>query len=56
VRLELRRRGSAQKRAASAFELFDKTNLAPTDFSEKVNYRRAVEGELEALGESAERH
>ncbi len=29
------------------FELFDKTNIGATDFSEKVNYRRALEGELE---------
>ncbi len=29
------------------FELFDKTNIGITDFTEKVNYRRALEGELE---------
>lgn len=29
------------------FELFDKTNLGTTDFAEHVNYRRAIEGELE---------
>ncbi|MGO9893469.1 MAG: flagellar basal-body MS-ring/collar protein FliF [Bryobacteraceae bacterium] len=29
------------------FELFDKTNLGATEFAEHVNYRRAVEGELE---------
>ncbi len=29
------------------FELFDKTNLGLTDFTEHVNYRRALEGELE---------
>lgn len=29
------------------FELFDKTNLGTTDFAEQVNYRRALEGELE---------
>jgi flagellar M-ring protein FliF len=29
------------------FELFDKTNISLTDFGEHVNYRRAVEGELE---------
>src|SRR5688500_6654122 len=27
------------------FELFDKTNLGATDFTEQVNYRRALEGE-----------
>ena len=29
------------------FELFDKTNFGITDFAEQVNYRRAIEGELE---------
>jgi flagellar M-ring protein FliF len=29
------------------FELFDKTNLSTTDFAEQVNFRRALEGELE---------
>lgn len=29
------------------FELFDKTNIGVTDFTEQVNYRRALEGELE---------
>lgn len=29
------------------FELFDKTNFGATDFTEHVNYRRALEGELE---------
>lgn len=29
------------------FELFDKTNLGTTDFGEQINYRRALEGELE---------
>ncbi len=29
------------------FEIFDKTNFGMTDFAEHVNYRRAVEGELE---------
>ncbi|HWQ56919.1 MAG TPA: flagellar basal-body MS-ring/collar protein FliF [Bryobacteraceae bacterium] len=29
------------------FEIFDKTNLGLTDFAEHVNYRRALEGELE---------
>src|SRR5215213_8061351 len=27
------------------YELFDRTNLGTTDFSEQVNYHRAVEGE-----------
>src|SRR3954453_9304910 len=29
------------------FELFDKVNLGATEFTEHVNYRRALEGELE---------
>lgn len=29
------------------FELFDKTNFGITDFTEHINYRRAIEGELE---------
>ena len=29
------------------FELFDKTNLGATDFAEHINFRRAMEGELE---------
>ena len=29
------------------FELFDKNNFGITDFAEQVNYRRAIEGELE---------
>ncbi len=29
------------------FELFDKTNFGITEFAEHINYRRALEGELE---------
>ncbi len=29
------------------FEIFDKANFGATDFAEQVNYRRALEGELE---------
>jgi flagellar M-ring protein FliF len=29
------------------FELFDKTNLGATEFTEHINFRRALEGELE---------
>ena len=40
------------------YELFDKTNLGATDFTEQVNYHRAIEGELErsvmAMAEVAE--
>jgi flagellar M-ring protein FliF len=46
VRLELAGAG-LPKSGRIGFELFDKTNIGLTDFSEHVNYRRAVEGELE---------
>jgi flagellar M-ring protein FliF len=46
VRLELAGAG-LPKTGRIGFELFDKTNLSLTDFGEHVNYRRAVEGELE---------
>ena len=29
------------------FELFDKSNFGATDFVEHINYKRALEGELE---------
>jgi flagellar M-ring protein FliF len=35
------------KSGRMGFELFDKINLGATEFTEKVNYRRALEGELE---------
>lgn len=40
------------------FELFDKTNFGATDFTEQVNYRRALEGELErsVMGIAAVEH
>ena len=31
----------------AGFELFDKTNFGVTDFAEHINFRRALEGELE---------
>jgi flagellar M-ring protein FliF len=46
VRLELAGAG-LPKTGRIGFELFDKTNISLTDFGEHVNYRRAVEGELE---------
>jgi flagellar M-ring protein FliF len=54
ARLLLAREG-LPKSGRIGFELFDKTNFATTDFAEQVNYRRALEGELErtiaSLGE-----
>jgi flagellar M-ring protein FliF len=35
------------KSGRMGFEIFDKTNFGLTDFAEHVNYRRALEGELE---------
>ncbi len=46
IRLDLAGEG-IPKSGRLGFELFDKTNLATTDFQEQVNYQRAIEGELE---------
>jgi flagellar M-ring protein FliF len=46
LRLEMAGLGLPQK-GRIGFEIFDKTNFGVTDFAEHVNYRRAVEGELE---------
>src|SRR5579864_5296225 len=46
LRLEMAGLG-LPKTGRIGFEIFDKTNFGMTDFAEHVNYRRAVEGELE---------
>src|SRR4051812_45116743 len=46
IRLEMSGAG-LPKTGRIGFELFDKNNLGITDFTEHVNYRRALEGELE---------
>ncbi len=46
LRLEMAGAG-LPKTGRVGFELFDRTNLGITDFTEHVNYRRALEGELE---------
>ena len=46
LRLEMAGQG-LPKTGSIGFEIFDKTNFGITDFAEHVNYRRAVEGELE---------
>lgn len=46
MRLELAAAG-LPKTGRIGFEIFDKSNLGATDFVEHVNYRRALEGELE---------
>lgn len=45
LRLELAGKGMP-KGSGVGFEIFDKTNLTVTDFSQKLNYKRALEGEL----------
>lgn len=43
------------KTGRMGFELFDQTNFGLTDFAERVNFRRALEGELErSIGHLAE--
>ncbi|MCU1259622.1 MAG: flagellar M-ring protein FliF [Bryobacterales bacterium] len=46
LRLEMASAG-LPKSGRIGFELFDKTNFGATEFAEHVNYRRALEGELE---------
>ena len=46
ARLDMAAEGGAQS-GRMGFELFDKPNWAGSDFAEKVNYQRALEGELE---------
>jgi flagellar M-ring protein FliF len=57
MRLEMAAAG-LPKTGRIGYELFDKTNLGTTEFVEQINYRRALEGELErsvlALSEVAQ--
>lgn len=46
LRLQLASAG-LPKTGRIGFELFDKTSFGQTEFAEQVNYRRALEGELE---------
>ena len=46
VRLQMAAAG-IPKTGRIGYELFDKTNFGATDFTEQVNYHRALEGELE---------
>ena len=46
MRLEMASAG-LPKTGRIGFELFDKTNFGATEFVEHINYRRAIEGELE---------
>ncbi len=45
TRIELAKRG-IPKGGQPGFEIFDKTSLGMTDFIQKINYQRALEGEL----------
>ncbi len=46
LRLQLAAAG-IPKTGRIGYELFDKTNLGATDFTEQINFHRALEGELE---------
>src|SRR5882762_557907 len=46
IRLQMAALG-LPKSGRIGYELFDKTNFGVTDFTEQVNYHRALEGELE---------
>ncbi|MGQ9696407.1 MAG: flagellar basal-body MS-ring/collar protein FliF [Armatimonadota bacterium] len=46
VRLDLASQGLPQG-GSVGFELFDKYNFGMTDFAQQLNYRRAIQGELE---------
>lgn len=46
ARLEIASNGTPRS-GRMGFELFDKANWAASDFDDKVNYQRALEGELE---------
>jgi len=46
ARLDMASQGLPQS-GRMGFEIFDKPNWAGSDFSEQVNYQRALEGELE---------
>ncbi|RMG69302.1 MAG: flagellar M-ring protein FliF [Calditrichaeota bacterium] len=45
LRLQFAREGMPET-SSVGYEIFDKTNLGMTDFLQKLNYRRALEGEL----------
>lgn len=47
VRLKMATAGLPQTGSTVGYELFDSTSLGMTEFTQKVNYQRAVEGELE---------
>ena len=53
TRMQLARKGLPKSHGVG-YEIFDKTNLGMTDFVQKVNMRRALEGELQRTIEGLE--
>jgi flagellar M-ring protein FliF len=53
IRMKLATEGLPRKRGIG-YEIFDKTNLGMTDFVQKLNARRALEGELQQTIEDLE--
>lgn len=53
IRMSLAREGLPHK-AGLGYELFDKTNFGMTDYVQKINSRRAIEGELQRTIEGLE--
>jgi flagellar M-ring protein FliF len=53
IRMQLARKGLPKSHGVG-YEIFDKTNLGMTDFVQKVNMRRALEGELQRSIEGLE--
>jgi flagellar M-ring protein FliF len=53
IRMLLARKGMPKSHGVG-YEIFDKTNLGMTDFVQKVNMRRALEGELQRTIEGLE--
>lgn len=47
ARVLLAQNGGLPERGAPGFELFDRPSWGMTDFTQRINYRRALEGELE---------
>jgi flagellar M-ring protein FliF len=47
ARVLLAQNGGLPQRGAPGFELFDRPSWGMTDFTQRINYRRALEGELE---------
>src|SRR5690606_13858539 len=47
ARVVLAQAGATPSRGEPGFELFDQPSWGMTDFTQRINYRRALEGELE---------